>query len=169
MYFARISNIKMLMTAGIGIIFINLFTNLFNSNTLSNLLYNPIVKIDSIDDLVQVIKDFNVTISSSKQQLTWYLFETLKDPRYEFIFKHLVYNNVPKISEILEGKIIVINYSHTHEYLIKDNKHLDLHLSKDAYFGSPIVILYAKQIKISIKERIDSVIDILFESGLQDF
>ena len=140
----------------------------FNSNILSNLLYDPIVRIDSIDDLVQVIKDYNVTIAANKGELNWYLLETSNEPNFKYIFNHLV-TIMFNIIDILEGKTILIGYSNYYEHFIKTNKHLGFHLSSETYFGSPFVILYSKQIERSIKERIDSIIDILFESGLHDF
>ena len=143
----------------------------FKTLILSNLLCDSDVIIDSIEDLVNFLKSkndqTNITIASIETKLTWYLLKYSDDENFKYIYSLL--KNKYDVKDIYNGKCIAICYGNTFDYLINGNEHLDLHVSRQQYFGSAVVILYSKTIDKTLKERIDCVIRILFESGLQNF
>ena len=166
--FNRICCVRHLTFLSIGLVSILLFTQFFNSNILSNILYDPYFYIDSIDDLVDLIKTHNVTVVAHKYHLTWYIFENHDDVRFKFVHSKLVDQYVD-VNDVVDGKIIYINYNNILEYQLRDATKSDIHISDERYFGSPLVLLYAKNIDEKIKARIDSVINILFECGLAEY
>ena len=104
----------------------------FNSNILSNLLYDPFIMIDSMDDLVSIIDKMNITPYANKDYLTWQLLEQSSDSRYKKVFERLL-NEIPnQYQDLYEGKAIIIGYGSDFEILTKNNPQLKLHISREA-------------------------------------
>ena len=168
--FSRVCCSKHTILIGMSLLSFSILIHYFRTLILTNLLDDPLIKIDSIDDLVNFLESTkdNITLVSNKAQLTWQLLEKSQEENFQKIFRQLKNRNM-MMNDIYNGKSVAINYGHILESKIKANKHLGLHLSSEQYFGSSINILYSKTIDKSLKNKIDSVISILFESGLQDF
>ena len=97
--------------------------------------------------------------------LTWQLLEQSDDSRFQRVYEILM-NKIPDpYQDISEGKAILIDYGSTFEILTKNNPQLKLHISREQYYGSSLVSLYAKNINETIKGYIDSIVYKLFESG----
>ena len=66
----------------------------FRTFMLSNLLFEPIIQIDSIDDLLSVVKLFhsqghNFTVVAYKEHLAWHLLQTSQETNFKNVFKLL--------------------------------------------------------------------------------
>ena len=63
----------------------NILMEYFDLLILSNLLSDNFIKIDSIDDLVNLISStkLNITLVSSKEQLTWQLIEKSEEEKFQ--------------------------------------------------------------------------------------
>ena len=168
--YSRICCVKHTILIGVCLYSFNILIQYFNTLILSNLISDPVIKIDSIKDLVNFIKlnNKNVTLVSDKTYLTWYLLENSPDENFHSIFK-LLLDTKYDIADIFNGKSIAINYGHILQHVYNANKHLGLYFGREQYFGSEIVMLYSKSIDAIFKEKIDLLINILFESGLQHF
>ena len=145
----------------------------FRTFMLSNLLFEPIIQIDSIDDLHNVVKlfhsqDHNFTVVAYKEHLAWHLLETSKENNFRNVFKLLTNDKQFGYQQIYEGKRVAIGFSGIFEYVIKANHHLHFHLSRELYFMSNIVSLYSKSLSPSLRRKVDHVISCVYESGLQD-
>ena len=140
---------------------------------LSNLLFKPIIKIDSIDDLLNVVslfhsQDHNFTVVAYKEHLAWHLLQTSQETKFRNIFKLLTNEKQFDYQHIYEGKRVAIGFSGIFEYVMKANPHLHFHLSREIYFMSNIVSLYSKTLSLSLRRQVDHVINSVYESGLQD-
>lgn len=166
-YFSNICCVKHMILIGTGILSINFFSLFFTSDILSRLIYDSSYYIDSIDDIMPIANEINLI--ANKNNLAWQLFQHNPDRRFNELFKKLEHVESVNLREIESGKDIYFEYSHILQYLIRIQNHLDLHIAREAYYGSSFVILYSKYINQNIKEGIDSVINCLFESGLQNF
>ena len=168
---ARHCCLKHMVIVGSILLGCTILIQYFGTFILSNLLHESFVTIDSIDDLVEFLSSIksNISLISSKGQYTWRLFETSEETSFKIIYNRLI--DVPYINynDVHRGKSIALDYGHEFEHVIEANKHLDLHIGHQQYFGTAIVILYSKFIDQSVKDRIDSIINVLFESGLQSF
>ena len=168
--FSRVCCLKHIILIGICLLSFNILINYFKTLILSNLVDNPLIKIDSIGDLVNFMKStkLNISLVSNKIFLTWQLLENSQDENFHYIFLQLVDKSCT-LDDIYKVKCIVISYTNLLENIAINNKHLGFHLSRDQYFGSTLNILYSKLIQNSIKLKIDTVISILFENGLEKF
>lgn len=166
--FDRICCVRHLALLSIGFVSFLLLTQTFDSKILSQVLHEPYTYVDSIDDLVTLIKQTNVSLIAHRTHLTWHLLQSHEDPRFKMVFDRLEDRTVD-YHEVVAGKAIYINYGDILQYLLSATKTSDLHLSDERYFGSPLVVLYSKHINETLKSRLDSVVNILFESGLEDY
>ena len=137
---------------------------------LKELLNNPSIIIDSIDDLVNFMRSTknNISLVSNKYELSWQLLQNSDENNFKSIFQ-ILKDGIFNITDLHNGKMIGVGYSGHFEEIIKANQHLNLHLSREQYFGSSINILYSITFINTLKEKIDSIVIILFESGLQNF
>ena len=150
---------------------ISLFVLFFKSHVLSNIIYKPKYIINSMSDLAQVIDETNIKVIATgpKSILTWRFMENSNEKSFQKIYNHMIDERIYPIYEIARGKIILITYTHTLDALVKLNSHLNLHVSEQRHFGASFGLVYNKNIDESIKKSIDSVINVLYENGFQDF
>ena len=167
-YYSRICCIKHLLFLGISIFIISLLPIFFTSDILSNLLQDPIYIIDSIDDLVDVIEKTNVKLFAKKEYLAWHILKHSIDYRFQTVFRKLIDTKEHPWQDVYLGKAILVDFSMLLEPVIMANPYYGFHIGRDQYYGTSIGILYQKNINETIKQNIDSVISILFESGLQN-
>ena len=107
----------------------------FRTFMLANLLFEPIIQIDSIDDLHKVVKlfhsrDHNFTVVAYKEHLAWHLLKTSQETNFRNVFKLLTNDKQFGYQHIYEGKRVTIGFSGIFEYVIKVNPHMHLHLSR---------------------------------------
>ena len=143
----------------------------FKSIVLSNIIYKPTYIIDSISDLAVVIDETNVKVLAKGPEaiLTWSFMKSSNETNFHKVYNLMIDHRASPIYEIAPGKVVFITYSRTLDGLVKVNSHLNLHVSEKRYFGSSFALIYNKNIDPSIKVSIDSLINILYESGLQNF
>ena len=155
---------------GISLVCFNILGHHFGTFILIDQIYESYLTIDSIDDLANFLDSTSANISmvANENYLTWKLLESSQDTNFQKIYKKLIHKINFGYDEIYHGRRIAINYRFIFESVISTNKHLGFHLSGDQYFGSAIVLLYSKTINNTLKDRIDSVVYSLFESGIQD-
>ena len=168
--FGRVCCSKHIILIGMSLLSFNILIQYFRSLILTNLLNDPLIKIDSIDDLVNLLKStkHNISLVSSKSILTWSLLENSKDEKFKMIFNKLQDSPIT-LNDLINGKGIMINYGEFLDIVVNLLNHPNLHVSRQQYFGSAFVILYSKSFEKALKDKIDSVIIILFESGLFNF
>ena len=168
--FSRVCCSRHMILIGMSLISLNFLIHCFKNLILTNLLSDPLLKIDSIDDLVNFIRSTreNITLISSRSLLTWQLFKNSEDENFRTIFRQLKEQSF-QIKDIINGKMVLILYGFIIERIMKSNQHASLYMGRQQYFGSPFAILYAKSFDKILKEKIDSVISIIFESGLYNF
>ena len=165
--FSRICCLKHVILIGTSLLCFNIIIHCFKALILTNLLSDPLIKIDSINDLVDFIRATraNITLASSTSYMTWQLFKDSEDENFRTIFKRLKNQNY-NIKDIINGKSIYIGYGFVIEKTIKSNQHPSLYIGRQQYFGSPFAVLYTKSFDKTLKEKIDSVVSTIFESGL---
>ena len=124
-----------------------------------------------MDDLANLLTSTrsNITVGSSDKELTWKLIKSSSDKNFQTVFSRMIDITSFEFNDIYQGRRIVISFGRYFRILIKYNKHLGFHLSRNQYFESSNVLLYSKTIDHRVKRRIDSAIDRVYESGLQDF
>ena len=168
--YSQIYCMKHMILIGVCLYSFTILIQYFNTLILSNLISDPVIKIDSMEDLANFIKATNKNISlvSRRVMLTWHILEHSDDENFQNIFK-LLSDKDYDIVDIFNGISFAISYEHLLEPIFNANKHLGLHLSREQCFGSEVVILYSKSIDNTLKDIIDSVINVPFESGLQNF
>ena len=146
----------------------------FRTFMLANLLFEPIIQIDSIDDLHNVVRLFHsqgdkFTVVAYKEHLAWHLLQTSQETNFKNLFKLLINEKPFDFQHIHDCKRVAIGFSAIFEYVIKANPHLHFHLSRELYFMSNIVSLYSKSLSLSLRRKVDHVISSVYETGLQDF
>ena len=150
----------------------------FKALIVSNLLFEPMLLVNSIDELLDIITVLNtpsrnITVVAYKEHLAWHLLETSEETSFSQVFSLLKPSESSNAQDfgyqqIYDGDRIAIGFSSIFEYVINANPHLDFHLARESYFSSHTVSLYSLTINETVKRKIDSVIDNVFESGLQD-
>ena len=140
---------------------------------LMDQVQNSLITIDSIDDIVNLLSSTrsNLSVIASCKYLTWKIMENSEDENFRKVFKQLIDSDVYDIGfeDIYLGRQISLNNGGYLKSVVNANKHLGFHLGSEQYYESPNVIFYSKTIDKSVKEKIDSVIDRVFESGLADY
>ena len=168
--FGKLCCSKHSILVGLTLISFSILINCFKTVILSNLLSESLIRIDSIADLINFLKSTtsNISLVTDNTRLTYHLLKTGPDRNSQIVFKLL--NKVKDIDydQVYNGRIIAVDYSHIFHHVIKNNPHLNFHLSSEQYLGSALVMIYSKFIDKTIKYRIDRVCDSLFESGLQE-
>ena len=165
--------LKNIFLFGISLNAFNWLMIWFQTFMLANLLFEPIIQIDSIDDLNNVVEMFqsqdqNLIVVAYKQHLAWHLLESSQEANFRNVFKLLTNEKPFDYQQIYEGKRVAIGFSAIFEYVMEANPHMHFHLSRELYFMSNIVSLYSKSLSPSIRQRVDHVISCVYESGLQD-
>ena len=145
----------------------------FRTLMLANLFFEPIIQINSIDDFLNVVKllhsqGYNLTAGAYKEHLALHLLHTSRETNFSSVFKLLTNEKPLDYQLIYEGKRVAIGFSGIFEYVMKANPHMHLHLSRELYFMSNIVLLYSKSLSPSLRRQVDHVISYVYESGLQD-
>ena len=170
--FENIFSFKQLILYSVTVISIFQMSMFFNSEILSNLLIQPLVIIDTLDDLVQFSKqNQDVKIISDNLTTTWSLMKNWNDERAKFIYKLMVNEQVKKFdyNQVYNGKSIVISFDTNFQRILNTNPDLSFHMSADRMFGYQFGFLYSKFIDVQTKRFIDSMISSLFESGIHKF
>ena len=143
---------------------------------LANLVSDPHVIIDTIEDLTDFMHStkLNISVVTSKNVLPFTLFMLKKSDKKNFkkiskmIRTSINADRYPEliVNKIIQGKFIWINFGMILESILMANEHLGLHLSQQ-YFGATVGLIYSKKIDRQMKNKIDQVTYSLFESGLQ--
>ena len=143
----------------------------FKSHVLSNIIYKPTYTIDSMTDLANVIDETDIKVMSwgPKAKVTWRDLESSNETCFQKVSNCMIDTRNYPLYEIASGKVVYITYSHHLDGLAQVNSHIDLHVAQNRYFGASDCLIYNKNIDESIKESIDSVVNVLFESGLHNF
>ena len=162
--------VKHLLILGMSLVCFMCLKLYFETYILMDQIEDASITIDSMEDLANLLSSTrsNISVVSNKRYLTWKILESSRDENFRNVYKHLLHDKDVGYDEIYYGRRIGVNYRSNFESVINANKHLGFHLSRDQYVGTPFVILYSKAIDDKIKHRIDSVINVLVESGLQD-
>ena len=168
-YFARICCIKHILIKSTTLISITMMTLFFNSKVSSDLIHNPLLRLNSIDDLAQFITNHpDVEIIADNRTETWKLLmewqgkqaETIKSKlKSLFTYKHNYHH-------VYNGKTFIIGQDGVFQQMIRVNTHLKFHISTDRHYGSQFGLLYSKNIDKEVKLITDSVCMAIFESGL---
>ena len=163
---------KHLIVLTLTVISIFVMSLSFNSEILSNLLFHPLIKIDTLDDLVKYIKENkDVEIVSDNMTTTWNILRDWQDERVQFIFKRMKHEPFFSFSyeKVYHGKTIIISFDKPFDLIMNANKDLSFQISSDRLVGMQYAIMYSKHIDIEIKRFIDSRMSCLFESGIYNF
>ena len=176
---SHVKTFKNFILVGTSILSFNILIQCFISVMLANLVSDPVVKINSIEDILDFLSStkLNISMVTSKNLLpiTLDLLKTTNKYKFKKIFNMITTSSNhdlhPEIivNDLIKGKSIWINFSIILEFIFTANEHLGLHLGSQQYYGSHFGILYSKKIAKELKNRIDSVINSLFESGLKSF
>ena len=167
---ANICCVKHLILNSVTIISIFLMTLFFTSEILSKLLLNPLVKIDTLDDLVRFVKQHDdVKIITDKS--AWSILKEWQNEQARFITTKVTHETLYEFDyeQVYHGKLILISLDSAFERIFKFNRHLTFHMSADRLFGYQYGFLYSKYIDINTKIFIDSIMTSLFESGVYNF
>ena len=164
--------VKHLILNSVTVISIFVMTQFIESEILSKLLFHPLLKIDTLDDLIQFVTQHDdVKLISDNLTTSWSILRNWEDERARFIFPKMT--SVP-ISEfdyqqVYHGKSIIISYDDNFEKIIKSHRDLSFHISSDRLFGKQHGFLYSKYIDIETKRSIDTIISSLLENGIHNF
>ena len=142
---------------------------LFNSEILSKLLFHPLVKIDTLDDLVAFVSKHNhVKLISDQITSSWSIIKYWKNERTQFISPRLISVPLYKFNyeQVYNGESIIISFDNIFQHIMESNRDLSFHMSADRMFGSSNGLLYSKSIDSKAKRFIDSMMSSLFESGI---
>ena len=152
------------------VISIFIITLFFTSEILSNLLFHPLVKIDTLDDLVDYLKQHqDVKLISDNVTSTWYILPNVKHAKY--IFTRMTSAKMTQFDykPVYHGKSIIISFDSIFEQMLKFNRDLSFHMSADRLFSLSYGIIYSKHIDLKTKRFIDSMMSSFFESGIYNF
>ena len=170
--FGNICCVKHLILNSVTLISIFVMTLFFSSEILTNLLIQPLIKIDTMDDLVKFVtlhKD--VKLISDNKTSSYRIMRGWEDERAKFILPRIT--SVPfnkfDYKQVYHGKSIVILFDSILGGILRINQHLNFHLSADRLFGRSYALLFSKFIDTKTKILIDSIIFSLFESGIHEF
>ena len=170
--FANICCVKHLILNSVTVISIFVMTLYFTSEILSNLLIQPLIKIDTLDDLVKYInQNPNVKLISDNMTSSFRVMKKWDDERAKFVYPRLTSVPYTKFDykQVYHGKSIIITFDSTIERMLKYNPDLYFHMSVDRLFGFQYGLIYSKYIDIKTKLFINSITRSLFESGIYNF
>ena len=168
--FGNICCVKHLILNSVTVISIFNITLFFTSEILSNLLFHPLVKIDTLDDLVDYLKQHQgVKLISDNVTSTWYILPNVKHAKY--IFTRMTSAKMTQFDykPVYHGKSIIISFDSTFEQMLKFNRDISFHMSADRLFSLSYGIIYSKHIDSKTKRFIDSMMSSFFESGIYNF
>ena len=176
---SHVSNIKSFILVGSTIYLFTILIQCFQSVQLANLVSDPDVEIDSIDDLLDYMEStmLNISLVTSKNllPLTMYILKSANEAKFKKIVKMITSISNPElhteiiVNDVIQAKSIWINFGQPLEFILMSNQHLGLRLGSEQYYGTPFGLIYSKKIERTVKNKIDSVIYSLIESGLQKF
>ena len=109
--YLRICCSKHLILNSTTLISIFLLTLFFNSEILSNIVYNPLLHIDSLGDLAQFIStNPDVSLITDNSSYTWYLMKTWRDDQVQMLFRKMkaVFIFDFDYERVYRGKSIII-------------------------------------------------------------
>ena len=147
-----------------------LMTLFFNSQLLSNILYNPLLNIDSFDDLAQFLSTHpDVSLISDNDTFTWKLMKVWPDQQAQNLFEKMksVSKNEWNYEQVYRGKSIIIAFDDKMEFMLNKNPFLKFHISNDRHFVTQYGYIYSKLLNPEIKQIIDKTIRSVYETGLQ--
>ena len=166
--FSRICCAKHLLLNSTSLMSIFLLTNFFTSNILSILLHNPLVKIDSLNDVVELIsKNYDIEVIADYVMDTGRLIQEWPDESINIISENLKDVSILNFDyeKVFSGKAIIISHELVFNTIYIMNPQLKFHIGEDKHYGNALGLLYSKNIDPTIKTISDSVINKLFESG----
>ena len=117
--------VKHLILNTVTVISIFVMTLFFTSQILSNLLFHPLVKIDTLDDLVEFVTlNQDVKIISHNLTTSWSEMRKWKDERAQFIYKKMLSVPITKFDykQVYHGQSIIITFDTTIERMLKFNR-----------------------------------------------
>ena len=111
--FTNICCISHLLLFSSTLISIFSMTLFFNSELLSNILYNPLLNIDSLDDLARFLSTHpDVSLISDNSTITWKLMKTWQDQQVQSLFRKM--QSMPMddfdFEKVYRGKSIIISF-----------------------------------------------------------
>ena len=171
-YFTRICCLKHYVMNTTTLITITLMIIFFNTEFSSDLIHNPLIRIDSLDDLVQYTEKYPyVKIYFQKHGLSEALLMQLlqrQGQKAEIIKSRLVDSRSSKFNyeQVYNGKSIIIAHDIAFQRMMIINPELKFRISSDRHFGSQAGLFYSKSIDINLKYKVDSVCHAIFESGM---
>ena len=168
-YFTRICCIKHIVMNTTTLISITLMTLFLNTKLSSNQIHHSILRIDSMDELIQFLLKYpHVKLVSDNSITSWPLIMNWQGDHSELIRTKL--SSVPSTlydySDVYNGKTIIIGYDILFHDVINVNSHLKFHISRDRHYGSQLVLSYSKSINKDLKYKVDSICNSLYESGM---
>ena len=167
--FGDICCFKHLILNSVTVISIFLMSLFFNSEILSNLLFHPLLKIDTLDDLVEFVTQHgDVKLISDRISTSWSIMKHWDDERAKLIFPRMTSVPISKFDykQVYYGKSIIITFDAVLQGLVTSNKHLKFHISSDRLFWNQYGFIYSKNIDINTKRVINYIISSVFESGI---
>ena len=170
--YSRICCSKHLILNSMTLISIFLMMLFFNSEILSNIVYNPLLHIDSLYDLAQFISTHpDILLISDNASMTWTLMKSWQDDQVQMLFQKMQGVPISKFDykQVYNGKIIIISFDDVFGQTIKNYPYLKFHISNDRHFGTQYGLIYSKHLNRDIKLSIDSKIRSVVETGLYNF
>ena len=145
---------------------------------LTNLVIDPQLIIDNIEELIDFMHstNHNISLFTSENLLPFAqnILKTSNKRNSHEISKMLTTsanadrNQEIIVNQLIQGKSIWIYFGMILEYILLANEHLGLHLSQQ-YFNRQEAFICSRKINKQMKYKIDQVTYTLFESGLQRF
>lgn len=138
----------------------------FNSVLLSNILYTPIINVNSMDDVLYRSSQHNVLVKKSSFE---YLKSLLCDSTIDKlpqVCKVAKTDLKIELDQILSGRHIYVMNSNHFEPIINSNPNYPFHLGADQYYGNYYSIVYSKLLPDRIKSRLYWLAKSIYELGL---
>ena len=163
--------LKHMLVIGMGLYCFKCLRLYFETFILIDQVEDSYITINSLDDIDNLLCSTtrNISVIANKKFLTWRLLENSKDEIFQKVFNHITNYDTIGFDDIYRGRQIAINNGRYLQSVVNANKHLGFHLGRHQYYESANVIYYSKTIDNRVKQKIDSVIVRVYESGLQDF
>ena len=145
-------------------------TIFFNSEILSDILLNPVLNINSFDDLFQFISSHpRVSLISDNDTIAWKHMKTWQSEHVEKLFQ--IIKSIPvndfNYEQVYRGESIIIWFDDIFEIIGESNPFLKFHISNDRHFGSQYGLIYSKRLNTKLKSIVNSKIRSLVQTGLQ--
>ena len=169
--YSRFCCSKHLILNSTTLISIFLLMLFFNSDLLSNMVYKPLLFIDSLDDLAKfLLTNPGVSLISDNHTSSWTLMETWQDDQVQMLFRKMQGVFVPYFDyeQVYRGKSIIIFFGHYFARIVKSYPSLKFHISNDQHFGTQFGLIYSNQLDSGIKKLIDRKIRSMVESGINN-